>query len=49
MRARIQWRRPQHQQPDAAVCACYGSEPDTWRNTNEVLKRLLEMNGELAG
>jgi hypothetical protein len=40
--------RRRHEQLNAAVCTCYGWEPDTWRNTNEVLKRLLELNREVA-
>lgn len=37
-----------HEQLNNAVCACYGWPEETWRDENEVLKRLLELNLELT-
>ena len=33
-----------HVELNNAVCACYGWPEDTWRDENEVLKRLLKLN-----
>jgi hypothetical protein len=40
--------RTLHEQLNSAVCACYGWPEDTWRDENEVLSRLLELNLQLA-
>ncbi|MCC7477887.1 class I SAM-dependent DNA methyltransferase [bacterium] len=37
-----------HEQLNAAVCACYGWPEETWRDENEVLRRLLELNQRLS-
>ncbi len=41
--------RELHDQLNNAVCACYRWPEDTWRDENEVLKRLLELNLALTG
>jgi hypothetical protein len=40
--------RTLHEQLNSAVCACYGWPEDTWRDENEVLGRLLELNQRIS-
>ena len=44
----IQELQSLHEQLNDAVNKCYGWPAGTWRDDNEVLKRLLEMNRELT-
>ncbi|MCH7472519.1 hypothetical protein IIA79_06160 [bacterium] len=40
--------RELHDELNDAVTACYGWPNGTWRDENEVLKHLLELNLELT-